>query len=218
MHQTTIILALALSLLFIGAVSGLTHAVDSSTLGNGFTKAIIRGYQEACGSGGRVDPNFVSSYNNARAADFTDIDAYWFPCTGANNACKSFSTQLSEISATFRANKMKIGRIWVDIEKYSVCNGWNYGTSGNFDEAKELMKALRASGFKFGIYSSPREWGSIFGSTSVVLDNTVPLWFATYNNVETLELKTPFGGWTEAVGHQYTDKSASRKFDLSVFA
>ena len=65
----------------------LVHGVDSSTLiseatwvkvkSEGFTKAVIRGYEEACGVGGMVDPNFVLSYKNARAAGITDIDAYW---------------------------------------------------------------------------------------------------------------------------------------------
>jgi hypothetical protein len=74
-------------LAFISSSLALIHAVDSSTLvsratyvkakSEGFTKAIIRGYQEACGVRGRVDPNFVASYKNARAAGITDIDAYW---------------------------------------------------------------------------------------------------------------------------------------------
>ena len=51
---------------FIASAYALVHAVDPSTLvsvatwskakGEGFTKAIIRGYYEACGSGGAVDP------------------------------------------------------------------------------------------------------------------------------------------------------------------
>ena len=64
----------------------LIYGVDSSTLvpggtystakGEGFTKAIIRAY-EAWEGGGQVDPNFIGSYNNARAAGITNIDAYW---------------------------------------------------------------------------------------------------------------------------------------------
>ena len=86
-------------------------------------RSIIRGYEEACGVGGEVDPNFVPSYNNARAAGYTDIDMYWFPCNGSGNNCKSYADQLSEIGATFNANSMNIGRIWIDFEKDSaVCN------------------------------------------------------------------------------------------------
>ncbi|KAF8965784.1 glycoside hydrolase superfamily [Flammula alnicola] len=220
------------SLLFLPALVassyGLVYGVDSSSLvpeatyakalGEGFTKAIIRGYEEACGVGGEVDPNFVSSYNNARAAGYTNIDMYWFPCNGSGNNCKSYATQLSEIAAVFLAHSMKIGTIWIDFEKdAAICNNWNYGTSGNLAQAKSLIAAMKATGFTYGIYSSPGEWSTLFGSTSVVLDNSAPLWFATYNNVQTLTLGTPFGGWTTAVGHQYTDVSASGLFDLNVF-
>jgi len=117
---------------FIVSSYALGFAVDSSTLvpeatyakalGEGFTKAIIRGYQEACGIGGQVDPNFVGSYNNARAAGYTDIDTYWFPCNGSGHNCKSYATQISELGATFNAHNMDIGTIWIDLEKDSVCN------------------------------------------------------------------------------------------------
>lgn len=220
---------LAWLFLLCNVANALRSGVDSSQLvpmatyakarGEGFTKAIIRVYEEACGFGGRVDPNFIPSYKNARAAGFTDIDVYWFPCNGSGHNCKSYATQISEIAATFKANSVNVGTIWLDFEKDSaVCNNWNYGTSGNMAQARSLIAAIRASGFKYGIYSSPGEWGTIFGSTSFVLDNSAPLWFATYNNVKTLRLGTPFGGWTTAVGHQYTDASASGLFNLNVFA
>jgi len=214
---------------FITPSFALASAVDSSTLvseatyakaiGEGFTKAIIRGYSEACGVGGEVDPNFVASYNNARAAGYTDIDTYWFPCTGSTHDCKPYDTQLAEISQTFNANHMSIGTIWVDFEAdTSICHNWDYGSAGNLQQANDIISAIRASGFNFGVYSSPGEWSAIFGSTSIVLDNSAPLWFATYNGVENLTLQSPFGGWITAVGHQYTDRSASGQFDLSVFA
>ncbi|KAF9553735.1 glycoside hydrolase [Agrocybe pediades] len=212
----------------VGYAYALVSAVDSSTLvsvatyqkakSEGFTKAIIRGYTESCSVGGKVDSNFVSTYKNARSAGITNIDTYWFPCNGSGHSCKSYATQIAELAAVFKANSMKVGTIWIDIEKDSVCNNWNYGTSGNQAQAKSLISAAKASGFNFGIYSSPGEWGNIFGSTSFVLESSYPLWFATWNNVKTLTLGTKFGGWTSAVGHQYTDVSASGQFDLSVFA
>ncbi|PPR05769.1 hypothetical protein CVT24_006835 [Panaeolus cyanescens] len=220
--------AILLFTALISSAYALVHGVDSSQLvsvatykkarSEGFTKAVIRGYQEACGSGGRVDPNFVQTYKNARAAGITDIDMYWFPCCGSGNSCKSFAKQLTEIGNTFKTHSMKIGTIWIDIEKDSVCNNWNYGTAGNLAKAKKLIAAAKASGFKFGIYSSPGEWGNIFGSTSVVLDSSAPLWFATWNGAQSLTMGTKFGGWTSAAGHQYTDVSASGLFDLNVFA
>ncbi|CAO3629283.1 unnamed protein product [Cunninghamella echinulata] len=217
------------ALLLGSMVSALKHGVDNSALvpqatykkahGQGFTKLVIRGYQEACSIGGRVDPNFVTNYNRARAAGYTDIDTYWFPCTGSGNKCKSFSAQVAELGKVFNANKMKIGRIWVDIENDPTCGTWNYGTAGNLKQAKALIAAVKGAGYKYGIYSSPGEWGNIFGSRSVVVDNSCPLWYATFDNDDSsLRMKLPFGGWTSAAGKQYTDKSASGLFDLNIFA
>jgi hypothetical protein len=125
--------ALLLLPALIASSYGLISAVDSSKLvseaayakarSEGFTKAIIRGYNEACSVGGKTDPNFVPSYNNARAAGYTDIDMYWFPCNGSGHNCKSYAIQLSEIASTLKGNSMNIGRIWIDFETDStVCN------------------------------------------------------------------------------------------------
>lgn len=212
----------------VAPATALIYAVDSSQLvpeatyakakGEGFTKAIIRGYEEACGVGGEVDPNWVGSYNNARAAGITNIDVYWFPCTGSGHSCKSFATQVSAIGATFDAHNLQIGRIWIDLEYDSVCNNWNYGASGNLAVAKQIVSAIEASGYVWGIYSSIGEWETMFGSSSVVLDSSVPLWYADWDGVESLTLETPFGGWKTAYAKQYTDVSASGYFDLNVFS
>jgi hypothetical protein len=45
-----------------------------------------------------------------------------------------------------------------------------------------MLAAMRASGYRFGIYTSSGEWSSIFGSNRVVLDSSLPLWFARWNN------------------------------------
>jgi hypothetical protein len=118
----------AISLLFLGlglaplSSLALIHGIDSSALVNevtyeqfkekGFTKAIILGYEEACGTGGGVDPTFVGSYNSARLAGFTNIDTAWFPCTGSIHSCKSFSDQIAELGAVFKTHNMDIGTIW----------------------------------------------------------------------------------------------------------
>ena len=220
---------LAILAVIVQRTVALIHGVDSSqlvpettyvkALGEGFTKAVIRGYEEACGRGGEVDLNFVTTYNNARTAGYTNIDAYWFPCNGSGNNCKSYATQISELNSTLRAHNMQIGSIWIDIEQDSVCNPWNYGAAGNLAQAKELIAAARVSGLAFGVYSSPGEWANIFGSDSVVVANDLPLWFATFDDDDSsLALRTPFGGWTTAFGKQYTDVSASGLFDLDIFS
>jgi hypothetical protein len=134
LHSAVSLLALATSAL------ALVYGVDSSVLvpevayanakSEGFTKAIMRGFEEACGVGGEIDPNWVASYNNARAAGITNIDVYWFPCTGSTHNCKSFADQISEIGATFNANEMDIGTIWIDFEyDNKICN--NVSGSGH---------------------------------------------------------------------------------------
>lgn len=217
-----------LLLAFAGVVNSLTHAVDSSSevstdiykraLGQGFTRAIFRGYQEACSQGGRVDPTFLPSYKNAQAAGYKDFDAYFFPCTGSGNKCKPYDRQIADLLSTIKGNNMAIRRIWIDIEKDKVCNPFNWDTQRNIEEAKKLIAAVRATKYDFGIYTSPTQWENIFGSRAVSLASDVPLWFAKFDNVETLDLATPFGGWTKADAKQYTDDSASKKFDLNVFS
>jgi hypothetical protein len=83
----TVLHSVVVLAVLVSSSLALVYGVDSATQvseplyakaqGEGFTKAIIRGYQEACSLGGQVDPNFVSSYQNARAAGFTNIDMYW---------------------------------------------------------------------------------------------------------------------------------------------
>ena len=85
----------------------------AKALGEGFTKAIIRGYGEACSAGGKVDPNFVPRSTSIIVRRYTSIDTYWFPCTGSTHSCKSYATQIAEIGYTFLANSMKIGKIWI---------------------------------------------------------------------------------------------------------
>ncbi|XWW95320.1 hypothetical protein V2A60_003278 [Cordyceps javanica] len=217
-----------LFIVFAGVASALTHAVDSSSevsvdiykraLGQGFTRAIFRGYQEACSQGGRVDPTFAPSYRNAAAAGYRDFDAYFFPCTGSGNRCKPYDKQLGELLDAVKAEKVPVRRVWLDIETDSVCNPFDYGPQGNLAEARKIVAAFRAAKVDWGIYTSPTQWEAIFGSRAVELAKDVPLWFAKFDNVETLELKTPFGGWTKADAKQYTDQSASKKFDLNVFS
>lgn len=54
-----------------------------------------------------------------------------------------------------------------------------------------MLAAMKASGYNFGIYSSSGEWSNIFGSYGVVLDSSLPLWFADYND-EQVRFHKPF--------------------------
>ncbi|KIJ35648.1 glycoside hydrolase family 25 protein [Sphaerobolus stellatus SS14] len=219
---------LVLPTLFVSSLA-LIFAVESDTLAStaasatlvstaaytmaksqNFTRAVIRVYGPGCSVGGEVDPNFLSSYNNARAAGFSDIDIYWYPCNGSSNNCKSYATQLSEISAILSAHSIKIGTLWITINRNIVgCLNWDYGPTGNIAQAQQLIAAVKATGFKFGISCDSLIWTSIFDSAfspgDFILDNAAPLWFRSISQMPTITLGIPFGGWTTAVGQHYSD-------------
>lgn len=83
----------------------------------GFTRAIPRVYSESCSSGGAVSTGFSTNVANAKAAGYTSIDVYMFPCTGSSYPCKSASQQVSEAVAA--VSGMTIGTFWIDLEKVS---------------------------------------------------------------------------------------------------
>jgi GH25 family lysozyme M1 (1,4-beta-N-acetylmuramidase) len=58
-------------------------------------------------------------------------------------------------------------------------------------------------GVKCGVYSSSAQWASIFGSSSFVYGNELPLWYAHYDNKETFSDFTAFGGWSVPHIKQY---------------
>ncbi|RYP62576.1 hypothetical protein DL769_007246 [Monosporascus sp. CRB-8-3] len=171
-------------------------------------KVIIRGYRQACGSGGGVDTALLGSYNAARSAGFTNIDIYFFPCTGTQPtgvACKSPQTQVSEIESYISRNGMQIGRIWLDIEPTSgECNAWNLGASANTALAREYASIIRASSYNWGIYANGNQWSGMFGSRSADIASDLPLWAVQFDRTPGVNTVTTFmGGWTTAYAKQY---------------
>lgn len=106
----------------IDSTDAVPEANYSQLLQAGFTRAIIRGYDSACTRGGEVNPNFVYSYVNARAAGYTDIQTYWLPCNGNGNPCSTYGAQITDLLATIVGNDMEIGMIWLDLERDPDCN------------------------------------------------------------------------------------------------
>ncbi|KAM0160842.1 hypothetical protein ACHAQE_004436 [Botrytis cinerea] len=173
----------------------------------------IRGYQQACGTGGQVDKNFVASYKNAKAAGFTRIDSYIFPCTGTPTGsepkCKSVDTQMAEYLKVISDNNMDIHTLWLDIEPTSVsnspCNAWNLGAAANEKLAKQWVTAMKATGLKWGVYANGNQWSGIFASRSTDIGSDLPLWAVQEDYKEGVNTVTTFmGGWTKAVAKQYS--------------
>ncbi|MCJ1292309.1 hypothetical protein MMC34_003859 [Xylographa carneopallida] len=158
--------------------------------------------------GGAVDPDFVGSYNAARAAGITNIDAYMFACTGTQPtgvACKSPSTQLSEFQAVIQSNGMVLGHLWFDVEPASgACNAWNLGASQNLALAQQWTALLRQSSYKWGIYGNGNQWTTMFASRSTNIGSDLPLWAVQDDDTPGVSTVTTFmGGWTTAYAKQY---------------
>lgn len=122
-------------------ISSAMSASFWSCVAGSYQKVVIRGYQQACGVGGQVDGNFVTSYKAAKAAGVSKVDAYMFPCTGTQPtgvACKSPSTQLSEFEAAISGAGMSLEYLWFDVEPTSgACNAWNLGGTANLALAQQ---------------------------------------------------------------------------------
>ncbi|KAI8143633.1 glycoside hydrolase superfamily [Fennellomyces sp. T-0311] len=169
----------------------------------GYDHAIVRCYMEAWGNnpGGKVDSNCYQNYLNAKAGGFTSVDIYMFPCTG-RSTCKAPATQLQEIINYVGANKMIVGRLWLDVERDTAAGNWP-STSGAQTTLKQFKTALDNSGWKWGVYSSKSQWTSITGSASWVLDSSVPLWYAHWDEALNFADFSAFGGWTKPTIKQY---------------
>jgi len=97
--------------------------------------------------------------------------------------------------------------IWIDCEDDA---GAAPGTVGPWlVTAREIIEAR---GYRMGIYTGRYWWQDKTGNSEVFAD--LPLWLADYDNVDTLEMRYPFGGWTTLAGKQYT----SDPIDLDVFS
>src|SRR4051794_26330233 len=89
----------------------------------GYERVTIRGYFEAYGGnpGGR---NFLQNYyKNAKAAGYTYIDVYMFPCIG-RPTCKTSQEQVNDLIQLISANQLIIQMIWLDVEVDEESHNW----------------------------------------------------------------------------------------------
>jgi len=92
------------------------------------------------------------------------------------------------------------GRIWLDIEGSQY---WTGNTANNQAWYKQLRDSCTTYGVRCGIYSSASQWSAIFGSTSFVYGNNLPLWYAHYDNIAAFSDFSSFGGWSTPYAKQY---------------
>jgi hypothetical protein len=201
--------------------AGLNPNFWSCAFNAGYRKVVIRAYQQACGHGGRVDPNFVPAYNAAVAAGFTRIDAYMFPCVGPQPTdvdCKSPSEQVQELIDTINKHSLNIQRLWFDIEPTNgVCNAWQLGNARNLQVAREWIVLLRGTARDWGVYANRNQWEGMFGSLGADIASDLPLWAVQDDKVPGVSTVTKFfGGWKSAHAKQYWLDTRTPECDGSV--
>jgi len=162
---------------------------------NGISFIIPRAYK----STGAVDTQACTTLKNAYTAGIKTRDVYMFPCPTCS---KSAASQMSELVSYLNGNCKSewSGRIWLDIEGSQY---WTSSTSSNQAWYKNLVSACSTYGVKCGVYSSKSQWSAIFGSTSFTYGNSLPLWYAHYDNNPSFSDFATFGGWTSPHAKQY---------------
>lgn len=161
----------------------------------GFTFVIPRGYR----SNGQVDSNVCTNLNNAKTAGMTKRDVYIFPCPKCS---KTATTQMTELVNYVRGNCNSAwsGRVWLDIEGSDY---WLGSSSSNKAWYEEMVKSCSSLGVSCGVYTNKSQWESIFGTSSYVYGNNLPLWYAHYDNSPTFSDFSAFGGWSTPHAKQY---------------
>jgi GH25 family lysozyme M1 (1,4-beta-N-acetylmuramidase) len=107
------------------------------------------------------------------------------------------------------------GFIWLDVEGSQY---WKGSASSNQAWYKTLVDACKATGKKCGVYSSQSQWQAIFGSSSFTYGNTLPLWYAHYDNsASSSDYKSlSFGGWSTPTMKQYKGDTTLCSFGVDM--
>jgi hypothetical protein len=115
---------------------------------------------------------------------------------------KSAATQMNELLTYVHGNCNETwsGRVWLDVEGSQY---WLGSYSKNQEWYIQLRDSCETYKVPCGVYSSTNEWTTIFGSTSFVYGNDLPLWYPHYDNNPSFSDFKSFGGWTTPHAKQY---------------
>nr|ABN58658.1 lysozyme 1 [Meloidogyne artiellia]ABN58659.1 lysozyme 1 [Meloidogyne artiellia] len=188
-----------LLLLFICGVSSKKgfdgiQAISQSTFDclkkNGYDFFIARIWQEV----NNYDETGIANIKHARAAGWTDVDGYIYPCT--KSSCPSGQAQVEAALNRLKTEGAKINTLWMDIE-----GTWPSDTKHNQQFIEGMVSAAKKAGVKTGIYSGQYSWPQIVGNWNGM--DGEPLWWPNYNGHENNDNFPHYGGWTKATMHQY---------------
>lgn len=93
-----------------------------------------------------------------------------------------------------RHNSYDLQMHWIDAEA-----GLSADPQANIEGMRWVIKAFEGV-CPTGIYTAPSIWQTSFANTDEF--KGMPVWFAHWNGLDSLDMTSPFGGWTRGAMHQ----------------
>uniref|UniRef100_A0A914Q055 Uncharacterized protein n=1 Tax=Panagrolaimus davidi TaxID=227884 RepID=A0A914Q055_9BILA len=145
---------------------------------------------------GIPDIHGIQNIKNARAAGWTKVSGYIFPCL--RNGCPRPRDQIDAAIKRVQFEGAQIDMLWISVRQ----NEWPADIAYNRLFIHELIKHAETMGVKVGIYTSRDNWDLIVGlEWNGAADK--PLWYALFNGEPNFESFTPFGGWKKPSIHHF---------------
>mmetsp|Transcript_3875 Transcript_3875/g.5123 ORF Transcript_3875/g.5123 Transcript_3875/m.5123 type:complete len:232 (+) Transcript_3875:13-708(+) len=190
--------------------SEVSESSASCFASNGLSFVVPRAFR----SSGVVDTAACTTLTNSMNAGIPFRHVYMFPCpTCTTSAAGQMETMVDYLKTS--CNSSWSGAIWLDIEGSQY---WTGSYSENQAFYQDLVDACISTGYGCGIYASMYQWEELFGSSTYVYGNELPLWYAHYDNNPTFSDYSAFGGWTTPAAKQYegTTTYCGASVDLDV--
>lgn len=211
MNRKTILCAIMMVLALLATFTAANQSFDFVDIASrltanqwscfkGQTKmAVIRAFRSV----GKIDEDLVANVKAAQAAGYSvdNTHIYMYPCT------KSIGCSISGLSQQFDAlwsyltqNNLKVGFIWLDIEKGS--GDWPGSKNTNRLNLEVLLKQAKKYTKNVGVYSNYYAWEDMFGLDYKTDTTGLKLWYSRYNSKDCSDFQA-FGGWTKPYAKQY---------------
>lgn len=161
---------------------------------------------------GLVDTNAASTLQLAHSRGLA-IDAYIFPCIQTstyavtnNITCVTAYQQAKDSVDYLRENGVTINRMYIDIEDESPSKYYDSNTDYNINFIAELVTAIEEMNTEVAIYTTKTYWQNIMNNVEGY--SKYKLWYPRYDNVNSMDFFSSFGGWTSVYIKQTGGDSA----------